>query len=109
MSAAPAHRGPRRGRTIVALALAGFVLVATSVIWRRSYGISQARAIRQLGARQTQLEAEKATLEAAVRDAASRVRLGPVVERRLDMHVPSDSQVIILPRSRRSAADTVPR
>lgn len=98
-----------RGRTLVVIALAGFVLVATSVIWRRSYGIAQARAIRQLGTRRTQLEAEKATLEAAVRDAASRVRLGPIVESRLDMHVPSDSQVIILPRPAASAADTAPR
>lgn len=103
-----ASRGPRRGRSIIALALLGFVLVATSVIWRRSYGISQARAIRQLDVRRTQLEAEKAALEAAVRDAASRIRLGPMVERRLDMHVPSDSQVIILPRPRPSR-DSVPR
>jgi cell division protein FtsL len=91
-------RTPMRGRGLVALILLGFVVVATSVIWRRSYGIAQARSIRQLSAQRSQLEAEKASLEAAVRDAASRVRLGPLVERRLDMKVPSDSQVIILPR-----------
>lgn len=87
-----------RGRGIVAIVLLGFVVVATSVIWRRSHGISQARSIRQLAGERSQLEAEKAALEAAVRDAASRVRIGPLVERRLGMQVPSDSQVIILPR-----------
>lgn len=94
---------------MVALLLLGFVLVATSVIWRRSLGIAQTRAIRELNAQRTQLEAEKATLESGVRSAASRVRLGPLVEKRLDMHVPSDSQVIILPRPVRAPRDTAPR
>ena len=45
-----------------------------------------------------QLEAQKARLEADIRDLSSRLKLGPVVEQRLQMKVAPDSQVIILPR-----------
>ena len=46
-----------RGRSIVALVLVGFVLVATGVIWRRSYGIAHALD-------QQKLEQQRAALEA---------------------------------------------
>jgi hypothetical protein len=37
-------------------------------------------------------------LESEIRDASSRQRLGVVAESQLGMHVPSDRQVVILPR-----------
>jgi cell division protein FtsL len=85
-----------RGRSVVALGLLGFLLVTTGVIWRRSYGIAQSRVLRELDRRRMELEAEKARLESEVRDAASRARLAPIAEQRLRLHVPSDTQVVIL-------------
>ncbi|HEX2718468.1 MAG TPA: hypothetical protein VHM67_12370 [Gemmatimonadaceae bacterium] len=92
-------RGRRRGwGKPFALALAGFLVVAMGVIWRRSYGTARSREIQGLEQRRVQLEARRAELEGEIRDLASRARLAPVVERRLQMHVPTDSQVVILPR-----------
>jgi cell division protein FtsL len=83
---------------IIALALVSFVLVASAVVWRRSVGIAQAREITQLAKRRTQLVSERAALQSGVRMAASRGRIGPVAEQRLGMHVPTDTQVVLLPR-----------
>ena len=88
-----------RGRSIIALVLLGFVLVATGVIWRRSAGVARAREIQQLEQQRTDLRARRAALEAEIRDATSRARLARIAEDRLGMRVPSDSQVITLPRS----------
>lgn len=89
-----------RGR-LLALALFGFLLVATGVIWRRSYGIARSRELTELDKRRVQLEGRRAQLESEIRDASSRARLAPIVEQRLQMHVPTDSQVVILPRPTR--------
>jgi cell division protein FtsL len=86
-----------RGRSVVAAGLVVFVLVAAVVIWRRGYGVMQGGELRRLDRQRMQLEAQKAALEREVRDAAGRARLGPVAESRLDMHVPADSEVIVLP------------
>ena len=76
-------------------------MVAMGVIARRTFGISQARQIRDLGQRRDALDASRVQLEVEIREASSRARLGPIVEQRLQMYVPADSQVIILPRERR--------
>ena len=100
-------------RATVALVLFGFVLVATGVIARRTYGIDQARAMRDLDRRRQALEAERVRLEGEIRDASSRARLAPIAEQRLDMHVPSPEQVIMLPRTEgaagRAARDSTTR
>jgi cell division protein FtsL len=90
--------GRLRGRAVVALALLGFVLVASGVIWRRSVGIAQARELRELDRRRAQLAAERTALESDVRTAASRARIAPIAESRLGMRVPADTQVVFLPR-----------
>jgi len=90
-------RGRLSRRSIVALALFGFVLVATGVIARRTYGIDQARSLRELERKRQALEAERVKLDGAIRDASSRARLAPIAEQRLNMHVPSPDQVIMLP------------
>src|SRR5687767_12288571 len=84
-----------RGRSLVALGLVGFVLIATGVSWRRAAGISQAADLRALEQQVIQLEAQQARLESEIREASSRSTLAPVVERRLGMRVPSDTQVVI--------------
>lgn len=96
-----------RGRSVVALILLGFVLVATGVIWRRSLGLAHAREESRLEQRRGALAAERASLEGDIRDASSRARLARVVEERLHMHIPNDSQVIFVARPR--LADTARR
>ena len=92
-----------RGRSLVGLLLGAFVLIALAIVWRRTIGISQSEQLAVLDARRTTLESERARLAAEIRDASSRQNLGTSVERRLGMHVPSDKQVVILPRSRDEA------
>src|ERR1700681_771943 len=84
---------------LIALVLLGFVLVATGVIARRSYGIGQATVIRDLQRQRDALEAERVRVDGEIREASSLARLTPILQR-LHMHVPADSQTIILPRSR---------
>ena len=88
-----------KGRWLV-LGLLGFFVLAMGVIARRTLGISQARTLRELEQRRDAIDAARLKLEAEIREASSRARLGPVAEQRLHMYVPADSQVIILPRTR---------
>lgn len=87
-----------RGRSRVALVLLGFLLVATGVITRRTVGIGVARELRALEERRSELRARTTILENDIREAASRQRLAPIAEQRLQMRTPSDSQVVFLPR-----------
>jgi cell division protein FtsL len=99
-----------RGRSVVALVLVGFVLVATGVIWRRSFGNARAREQQRLEQQRGALEAERAKIEGDIRDASSRATLEKVAEERLNMHIPSDSLVIYLQRpagkQKRTARDS---
>jgi cell division protein FtsL len=90
-----------RGRTLVGVVLAAFVLVALSIVWRRTIGIGQSERLAQLDAKRVDLESERARIEAEIRDASARQTLGTSAERRLGMHIPSDKQVVILPRATR--------
>lgn len=93
-----------RGRNLVGLLLAGFLLVALAIVWRRTIGIQQSETLTALDARKVQLEGERVRLESEIRAASSRQRLSAVVEDRLGMRIPSDSQVVILPRKVPDAA-----
>jgi cell division protein FtsL len=79
------------------LALAGFLLVTTGVIWRRSVGIAEARRLQDLVRRRDALHNERLKLEGEIRAASSRARLAPIAEQ-LGMRLPSASQVILLTR-----------
>lgn len=96
-------KGSGRGR--LALVLVGFLVIALGVILRRTYGIAGATQLRQLEQRRAALVAERLRLEGEVRAAASRSTLQPIAEQRLQMHVPSDSQVIIITRTPPSPND----
>ncbi len=87
-----------RGRSLVALILLAFLVVAAGVVWRRSLGNEQAREIGRLEQRRAELTAVEAELQNEVRRASSRARLAPIAEQRLQMRVPADTQVVILPR-----------
>jgi len=88
----------RRGRSVVFLTLFGFVVVAVSVIWRRAFGLSQSRMVQQLERQRLDLRAQRAQLQRDIREAASRDKLTPLVEQRLHLRMPSDSQVIVIER-----------
>ena len=90
-----------RGRTLVGVVLAAFVLVALSIVWRRTIGIGESERLAQLDSKRVDLESERARLEGEIRDASARQTLGVAAERRLGMHIPSDKQVVILPRPTR--------
>jgi hypothetical protein len=90
-----------RGRTMVGIVLAAFVLVALSIVWRRTIGIGQAERLASLEAKRGGLESERARLESEIRDASTRQSLGVAAEHRLGMHIPTDKQVVILPRGAR--------
>jgi cell division protein FtsL len=92
-----------RGRNLVGLLLAGFLLVALAIVWRRTIGIQQSETLTALDARKVQLEGERVRLESEIRAASSRQRLGSVAESRLGMRIPSDNQVVILPRKAQDA------
>ena len=87
-----------RGRSLIGLLLAVFLVVALSIVWRRTIGIKQSETLAALDTRKTQLESERARLEGQIREASARQTLGTVVEQRLGMHIPSDRQVVILSR-----------
>jgi cell division protein FtsL len=93
-----------RGRSIAALLLAGFVLVATGVIKRRTYGMAQQQEIERLKNRLDGLSAEREMLESQIRTASSRARLGAIAEQRLKLSVATGSQLVFLPR--KSPRDT---
>ena len=74
-------------RSLIAIALIGFVVVATGVIARRVYGVREQRDIRKLQKTRDGLVTERIRLESEIRDASSRARLQPIAERQLNMHM----------------------
>ena len=90
-----------RGRTVVGVVLAAFVLVALSIVWRRTIGIGEAERLASLEGKRVGLEGERARLESEIREASTRQSLGVAAERTLGMHIPTDEQVMILPRAAR--------
>jgi len=95
-------------RSLFFLGLLGFFVVATGVIARRTFGISQSRSLRALERQRDAIDAARVKLESEIRDASSRSRLVPIAEQRLHMYVPPDSQVIILQRSPPPARTPIP-
>lgn len=85
-------------RSVIAVLLVGFVVVMSGVIFRRVMGVRQQTEIRKLREKRTALEADRIRLEGAIRDASSRARLQPIAEQRLNMHIPTADQQVILPR-----------
>ncbi|HEV7993203.1 MAG TPA: hypothetical protein VGP25_15375 [Gemmatimonadaceae bacterium] len=87
------------GRLRFALVLLGFVLIASGVVLRRTYGIAGAKELQALETRRSGLIAERLRLESDIRRASSRATLQPIAEQRLEMHLPSEDQVVYLTRS----------
>lgn len=88
-----------KGRSMVALGLLAFVSITSLVIWRRSVGVSTAKAMRDATTTKRALESQKITLEKKLRDAQSLSVVIPEAERRLGLHVASDSQSRVIAES----------
>ena len=86
------------GRGRFALLLLAFLVISGGVILRRSAGIAAMRELRDLDAKRAAVVGERLRLEGEIRAASSRARLQPIAEQQLKMRVPSDNQVIIVPR-----------
>ena len=56
-----------------------------------------------VGKQRLQLQSQRAQLRSDIRNLVSRSSLAAVVEKRLDMHVPNDTQLVILTRPPRVA------
>jgi cell division protein FtsL len=91
-----------RRRSLIALVLVGFVLVATGVIARRVAGVRQQLEIVSLQSKRDALAADRVKLEEAIRDASSRARLQPIAEQRLNMRIPNPDQQVFLNRTNAS-------
>ena len=81
---------------MIAGGLVVFVIVAAAVIARRSYGHSEGRELTSLQRRKAALESERVRLQQQIRDASSRSVIVPLAERRLGMHLPTESQMVML-------------
>ncbi len=97
-----AKRGLKRGRWIVAGVLIGFVVVSAAVVTRRSYGHREGLELTALQRRKASLESERVRLAQEIRNASSRARLLPLAER-LGMHMPAESQIVVLKRPPRNS------
>ena len=97
-----AKRGLKRGRWMVAGGLIAFVLVAAAVIARRSYGHREGVELTALVRRKAQLEGERVRLSQAIRQGSSRPVIVPIAERQLGMHLPLESQMVIVKRAARN-------
>jgi cell division protein FtsL len=91
-----AKRGLKRGRWIVAGALIAFVIVSAAVIARRSFGHREGLALTALQRKKASLESERVRLGQQIRDGSSRNVIVPIAERRLGMHLPTESQIVML-------------
>lgn len=95
---APAQ-GVRRGAGFLRMAgLLLLVLAALSlVVWRQTEGVALQREIRGLEGERAIAEAERLELETRIQALQSRARVIRVARQRLGMHLPADSEVVLVP------------
>jgi hypothetical protein len=82
----------KRGRYVMALGLVAFLF-------------TEGQRLRELSEQRTELQARRTRLEGEIRSTLTLRRLGPIVERRLGLRMPADSQIILLTRP---SGDSVP-
>jgi hypothetical protein len=92
-------RSPFKGRSLVAMGLAAFIVITSLVVWRRSVGVSTAKEMRDAQLHKRSLETERVTLRRDIRDAQTRQRVLTDASRRLGLHVAPDSQTRVLAES----------
>ncbi|MDB4949232.1 MAG: Cell division protein FtsL [Gemmatimonadetes bacterium] len=105
-SAAELPRGARarrpgsgRGRALLkVMVFAAVVLSAFSaVVWRQTRAAERQRELKKLEADVAVAEGEKAELLNRIQALQSRARITRVARERLGLHLPSDSEIVLLP------------
>lgn len=96
MATARSKKRTLKGRSLVAIGLLAFIVVTSLVVWRRSVGVSTAKAMVAANSEKRLLESERKTLERDIREAQNRKRVVADAERRLGLHVAPDSQTRII-------------
>jgi hypothetical protein len=86
-----------KGRHWVAVWLVVFLAATWVVYARQTAAIRAARDLADLRARHANLDGHRADLERRVRTAESRAVLVPRAQTRLGMHLPSDSEIVLIP------------
>lgn len=86
-----------RGRHWTALWLLAFLGAAWVVIARQTAAIRAARELAALREQRANLEGHRADLERRIREAEGRVVLVPRARTRLGLHLPADTEMILLP------------
>jgi cell division protein FtsL len=94
-----ARRGSGRGRALLKVLLfAAAVLSAFAlVVWRQTRASDRQREIRGLDADVAVAEGEKTELMNRIQALQSRARITRVARERLGLHLPSDSEIVLLP------------
>jgi cell division protein FtsL len=102
-----ARRGSGKGRALLrALVLAAAVLSAfATVVWRQTRASERQREIRALDADVAVAEGEKTELMNRIQALQSRARITRVARERLGLHLPSDSEIVLLPLPADAAGD----
>lgn len=86
-----------KGRHWIAVWLVAFLAATWLVYGRQTAAIRAARELADIRARRANLEGHRAELERRIRAAQSRALLVPRAQARLGLHLPSDSEIILLP------------
>ncbi|MFI5208777.1 MAG: hypothetical protein ACHQU8_09120 [Gemmatimonadales bacterium] len=97
-----AGKGRLKGRHWVALWLLFFLLVALTVVRRQSAALEATRELQQLRRTRGALEVSRSGLVGDIDRARSRAVLVPLVQDKLGLRLPQDSEITILqdPRPR---------
>lgn len=102
-------RGERRGGGILRVAALLVVILGALavVVGRQTRGVALQREIRELEGDRAVAEAARLELETRIQSLQSRARVVRVARERLRMHLPADSEVVLvpLPREEAGAAD----
>jgi hypothetical protein len=85
-----------RGRIWVAAWLLFFLAVSLAVVARQRAALATADRLNRLREERLALEAERAEYERRIREGQSRTVLVPRAEGRLQLHLPADSEYVIL-------------
>ena len=99
-------RGERRGGGIlrVAALLACLLGALAVVVGRQTQGVALQREIRELEGERAGSEAARLERETRIQSLQSRARVVRVARERLDMHLPADSEVVLVPLPREAPA-----
>jgi cell division protein FtsL len=89
-------RGPGRLVLLLALVLASLALV----VGRQTRGVALQREIRGLESDRAVAETERLALQTRIQSLQSRARVVRAARERLGMHLPADSEVVLVPLPR---------